>query len=101
MNRYRIELLGSSFSIETDQSDASMDALLSRVKGAVSSARRQTASADPLKLAIIGSLILADELAACRASLAAGGSSAPDPGLEEAERIALKLISDLDERLGG
>lgn len=103
MNRYRVSLLGASFSIESDQDDATMAALQGRLESAIALARSQTGTADPLKLAILGGLILADELASCRDALEAASPSplgAP-AGMEEAERIALKLISDLEDRLGG
>jgi cell division protein ZapA (FtsZ GTPase activity inhibitor) len=101
MNSVRIELLGTSFSIQTDEDPEYIEKLVERIGRDVESLRSQTKTEDPLKLAILASIMLADE-AFAQKDAPEGGSPRDQHGGEEndeAERIALRLISDIDDRL--
>jgi cell division protein ZapA len=101
MNSVRIELLGASFSIQTDEEPAYIEKLVKHIGRDIETVRSQTRTEDPLKLAILASIMLADETFACQSlhaeeSRASHGNRAET---DEAERIALRLISDIDDRL--
>jgi hypothetical protein len=100
MNSVRIELLGATFSIQTDESPEHLSELVAMVKKRIQLVQSQTSSTDPLKVAILASVMLADELQARPATppLRPIGEPFSDDD-EEAERIAMRLISDIDERL--
>ncbi len=100
MNTVRIELLGTSFSIQTDESPAHIGELLSAIEKRIKLVKTQTKTDDPLKLALLACLMLADELESRPATppLRPIGEPFSDDD-DEAERIALRLISDIDERL--
>jgi cell division protein ZapA len=102
MNSVRIELLGASFSIQTDEEPAYIEKLVKHIGRDIETVRSQTRTEDPLKLAILASIMLADETFACQSRLHAEESRASHvdrAGTDEAERIALRLISDIDDRL--
>lgn len=100
MNSVRIEILGAAFSIQTDEGPEHIAELVAMVKKRVQLVQAQTNSTDSLKVAILSSLMLADELQARPATppLRPIGEPFSDDD-EEAERIAMRLISDIDERL--
>jgi hypothetical protein len=100
MNSVRIEILGAAFTIQTDETPEHLNNLVALVKKRVQLVQTQTNSTDTLKVAILASLMLADELQSRPATppLRPIGEPFSDDD-EEAERIALRLISDIDERL--
>ena len=100
MNSVRIEILGAAFTIQTDESPEHINTLVALVKKRVQLVQAKTNSTDTLKVAILASLMLADELQSRPATppLRPIGEPFSDDD-EEAERIALRLISDIDERL--
>jgi hypothetical protein len=100
MNSVRIEILGAAFTIQTDETPENINNLVALVKKRVQLVQTQTNSTDTLKVAILASLMLADELQSRPATppLRPIGEPFSDDD-EEAERIALRLISDIDERL--
>jgi cell division protein ZapA (FtsZ GTPase activity inhibitor) len=111
MNSVKVDLLGISFSIETDKEPAQFSQLLEYVKRNVSAVEAQTGVHDPLKLAVLSSLLISDDYLAFKSQMgelekkaATSRFTRPDEehaaALEEAERITLRLISSLDERLG-
>lgn len=103
MNSVRIEVLGTSFAIQTDEKPEYVHALVARVKKNVQIVQSQTQSVDPLKTAILASIMLADELESRPALPPPRPRGEPfsddEEEYAEAERIALRLISDIDERL--
>lgn len=88
-----IDLLGSSFSIQTDESREYMEALIAELERRLDVLRSSTGVCDPMKLSILANITLLDELAAARKR---GGS---DPASEELGRLADRLIGRLDESL--
>lgn len=100
MNSVRIELFGTSFTIQTDEKPEYMQSLVARVERNARVVQSQTKNADPLKTAILVSLMLADELQSRPAPRPRGEPFSDDEEeFEEAARIAMRLISDIDERL--
>lgn len=107
MNSVRIDVLGSSFSVQTDEDPAYFSELLSFYKSRIALVESQTRIKDPMRLSTLAALLMADELFKARARIApkpeASGAVGADTTArieqEEAERIALRLISALDTRL--
>ncbi len=98
-----IELLGASFSIRADEDQRYLNTLLSSYEKTISQVRRATGLADPLKLAIVAALVLADESARSAQGVKkekAGGNDEKSLGGEE-ERILVDLIARIDETLNG
>ncbi len=94
----RVELLGASFSIQTDESKEYLDAVLEQLRAKVAEVKESSRVDDPLKLAILVGIYLVDELLRARADRG--------PRIElEAERsdeigaIAERLIARIDDSL--
>lgn len=104
MNSVKIDILGNSFSIQTDEDPAYMRQLLALVDKRIALVRAQTRSQDPVMLAVLAALMLADEGQKVQAKLAAQGSERDaDTMMDSAEAadIAARLISAIDDRLPG
>ena len=88
----RIDLLGTSFSIRTDEDPAYLRRLLDRLTRVLERTRIETGLSDPVKIAIVSGIVLCDELEKSR----------KDAGLfdsAESERITLNLIARIDQAL--
>ena len=94
MQLVTIDILGASFSIQTDESREYMEALLSELERRLQSLGKVTKVSDPLKLSILANITLLDEITALRRE--AGIVDGEDLG-----RFAEKLIGRLDEGLSG
>jgi cell division protein ZapA (FtsZ GTPase activity inhibitor) len=92
-----IDLLGSSFSVQTDESPDYMQALLGRLRERIESMRSTTRVADPLKLSILLNITLLDEL--LRFKPESRENAAPKPADDELSNLADKLIAELDKSL--
>jgi cell division protein ZapA len=90
-----IDLLGSSFSIQTDESREYMEALMAELERRLDALRLSTGVSEPLKLSILANITLLDELAAARKR---GGA---EQASEELGRLAERLIGRLDASLEG
>ncbi len=88
-----IEVLGASFSIQTDESREYMEALLSELERRLETLRGATRVSDPLKLSILANITLLDEIASLRRE--SGTLDGVDLG-----RVAERLIGRIDEELG-
>jgi mannose-6-phosphate isomerase len=84
----RIDVLGTSFSISADEDQTYLESLLSYYRIKIENTRKKTGLQDPLKLALVTGFLLCDEVQK--------GKSAED---DEAERLALDLISRIDAAL--
>lgn len=86
-----IDLLGSSFTVQTDESREYMAALVAELERRLHALRQTTQVADPLKLSILGSITILDELVRLRERSGEG---------DELGRRAELLIGKLDAGLG-
>ncbi|MCX7026358.1 MAG: cell division protein ZapA [Spirochaetes bacterium] len=84
-----IEILGVSFTIRTDESPDYIGGLVAELKDRLSKISSQMRIADPLKLALVTSLLILDELRRDEDQKAATAS----------DFEASALIDDLDKRL--
>jgi cell division protein ZapA (FtsZ GTPase activity inhibitor) len=114
VNSVRIDVLGSSFTVQTDEDPAYFAELLAFYRSRIDLVESQTKIKDPARLSALAALLIADELfklkddpasrSAHRAAFGnVSGNTSPSGGrdLEEAERIALRLIADIEEKLPG
>lgn len=90
---FRIDLLGTSFSIKADQDPEYLKKLIDRYRRVAEDVRSGTGLSDSLKISIVAGILLCDELEKSRAK--------PQPGGDETERIALDLIERLDKAVRG
>ncbi|CEM63319.1 cell division protein ZapA [Treponema phagedenis] len=58
----KIDLLGASFTIQADEDSVYLDSLYMHYKAVVSQVEQNSGVKDPLKVAIISGILLADEL---------------------------------------
>jgi cell division protein ZapA len=94
----KIQMLGSSFSIQSDQSRDQLEEILHYLNTKIDEVLEKNAGIEPVKIALLAALNIADELAAVRKSLAPG---APLTLTSEHEinKIAGHLIQRIDEAL--
>jgi hypothetical protein len=108
----RIELLGTSFTIHTDEDPRRLRDIVDYYRTKVQEIQGSVSTGDPLKIAILAGLLSVDEVFKARdagaggdgaAGDAAGGDSAgagaPDGDAAEIEAIADDLIHTLDSSL--
>ena len=90
-----IDLLGISFTVQTDESLDYMQEILARLRERLAALGAATRVSDPLKLSILVNITLMDELLRERAR-----TGSPATGSEEElSRLAARLIADLDRSL--
>ncbi|HOT63008.1 MAG TPA: cell division protein ZapA [Treponemataceae bacterium] len=90
----QIDVLGASFAIQADEKPEYLAALYSHYRKTVSQIEASAGVANPLKTAIIAGILIADELFKEKMRNA---SSTAALDLAEAERMALKMISRIDQ----
>jgi cell division protein ZapA len=95
----RIELLGTSFQIQSDESPEYVERILSYYRDRVSDIETSVATGDPLKKAILAALLVTDELFRERASQTPGDATIPADHAREIERITTSLIERIDSSL--
>jgi cell division protein ZapA len=91
----RIEVLGSSFVIQSGESADQLARLSSYVKARIEEVKSRYAFADPLTVAVLAALNIADELFKTRDGRDTGGQG------EEMENVAERLINRIDDELLG
>ncbi|MCL2233711.1 MAG: mannose-6-phosphate isomerase, class I [Treponema sp.] len=90
----RIDILGTSITISTDEDAGYLQTLLSKYRGAVENIQRVSGLKDPLKIAVLTGFLLCDDLQKA-------GTTAPPDSREsgELEQLTLGMISRLEEAL--
>ena len=89
----RIDILGTSITISTDEKPEYLNMLLSKYRGTIENVQRISGLKDPLKTAVLTGFLLCDDLEK------AGTARLAEKETGEAEQIALGMISRLDEAL--
>jgi cell division protein ZapA (FtsZ GTPase activity inhibitor) len=95
MERLRVELLGSSFFLQTDEDPVYVTELIDYFHTKIQDIQGNVQTSDPVKVAILSGLLAVDELFRARKSL----ESYESADAEAAERIAGQLIEKLDRSL--
>ncbi len=93
-NLLSVHLLGTSFSLKSTENLDYLREVVAYYEGKVEETRKGVSLHDPLKIALLAGIVLADELLKERQR--AGSLSAPDA---EAERITRALIDTIDSIL--
>ncbi len=88
----RIELLGTSFSVQTDEDPEYFREVVEHFRSKVEEIRQSVSTTDPLKIAILAGILAADDY------MKLTGATRRDDA--EARRITDTLISELEAALG-
>lgn len=96
----RVELLGASFAIQTDETREYMESVLAYLRDKVAAVRASTRVDDPLKAAILTGIFLVDELYRERVDSAVRADLADTGGDDEAAKAAERIIARIDQTLG-
>ena len=91
----RIDILGTSFTIQTDEDPEYLNDLLDYLRTKIEEIRKKVDTPDNLKVAILASLLMADELFKERDK----HKSIDTNQSKEAERITEQLIDQLNMAL--
>jgi cell division protein ZapA (FtsZ GTPase activity inhibitor) len=94
-NLLSVQLLGTSFSLKSNENLDYLREVVAYYEEKVEETRRGVSLQDPLKIALLTGIVLADELLKERRR--PGGLSASDA--EEAEKITRALIDKIDSIL--
>ena len=97
-NRLNINVLGTSFTIRADEDEAYLKRILWYLERKIEETKQRTPIADPVKISILTSFYIIDEL--LREKTREGKNSTLPEESEEMERIALRLISEIDDIIG-
>lgn len=92
-NLVQINLLGSRFSIQTDQDPDYLQKLLHNLSKRVSDIQTNLGLEDPLKVAILAGLFLEDDLVKCR------DEKQNREIQEEVEKLRLHMLKSIEETL--
>ncbi len=90
----QIHLLGTSFTIQADEDPAYLSRVVEYLEKKVREIESSVSIKDPLRLAILTGILLADELFKER-----GGRGSADPDSAEAERMTREIIERIDRSL--
>ena len=100
----RIELLGASFQIQSDESPEYIERLLRHYRSRVIEIERSVTTGDPLKKAILAALLVTDELFRHQSGNDDRGSERAVLSLKEIEEIDTitdRIINQIDQALPG
>ncbi len=89
----RIEVLGTSFTIQSDESAEHLARLSAYVKSKIEEVKGRYTFADPLTIAVLAALNIADDMFKSRE-----GKELPGTG-EEISNVAERLLSRMDDEL--
>ncbi len=101
LQHFNVDLIGPTFTIQTDESLDYMQSLVMRLRERLASLKGSTRVSDPLRLSVLLCITLMDELQRLRdrSSGAAGQPATEGTEEEEFAAIATRLIADLDRTL--
>ena len=89
-----VDILGSSFTIRSDESPEHMEQLIEHFSSCVSQSRRAMPQADSLRIAILSGLNITDELFKTRSEIIATGQNSKDTSA-----ILSRLIAVIDRTI--
>ena len=88
----KIDLLGTSFVIQSDESTEHLNRLSAHVKSRIEEVRKRYPFAEPLTVAVLAALNIADEMIKMR-------EGREPPEASEVDSVAERLISRIDDDL--
>ncbi len=89
-----IHVLGTSFAIQTDESPEYVEKLVDYVKSKIETLQRSVGGKDHLRVAVLASVLIADELFKARA-----GGPVGTPDSNNLENMTESIIAKLDKAL--
>ena len=100
-NLVHINLLGTRFSIETDEKPEYIQSLIENLDKKLSTLESSTGLRDPLKLSLLSGILLEDELNKCltRRNPIQNVTEINSKDLLEAEKLTLNILQNLDKTL--
>ena len=101
MGKIQINVLGTSFSIQSDEDEVYMSKLFDYYKDIVKQLEQSNLFHDPLQLSIVAGINICDELykSKRKAAVVSKHNENAIPEKEKAEKITLSLIDKLDSVL--
>ena len=93
----RIDLLGASFTIHTDEEPGYLTKVVDYYRTQITNVQASSGSEDTLIIAILAGILTADELHKCRSSTA--DSDNLQDMAQEASQVATQLIRSIDESI--
>lgn len=98
--RLQINLLGTALTIRADEDEAYLKRILWYLERKIEETKTRTPVVDPMKLSLLTSFYIIDELLREKAHGGRADAALPEES-EEMERIALRLIAEIDDAIGG
>jgi len=96
-SRLPISVLGTSFIIRANEDEAYLKRILWYLERKIEETKKRTPIADPMKISILTSFYIIDEL--LREKSRDGRESSLPEESDEMERITLRLISEIDDAI--
>ena len=96
---FNVDLVGPTFTIQTDESLDYMQSLIMRLRERLGSLKESTRVSAPLRLSILLNITLMDELQRARERSLESGVALDSSEEEEFSAITARLIADLDRSL--
>jgi cell division protein ZapA (FtsZ GTPase activity inhibitor) len=93
----RVELLGASFAIQTDESKEYVESLLAYLGSKIETVKSSSKVDDPLKVALLAGIFLVDELYRERLDASSGAVQRD----VDVSALADRLIARIDDSLRG
>jgi cell division protein ZapA len=95
MATLQIDTLGTSFVMQANEDEEYLNKLMDYYKKVVNQVEFDSKLKDPLKTAIIAGILICDELCKTKQKLQYTNQTVNKDDLEEAEKIALRMIENL------
>jgi cell division protein ZapA len=99
LNVFNVDLIGPTFTIQTDESLDYMQSLVLRLRERLGALKDSTKVSDPLRLSVLLNITLMDELLRARDKSLDSGLAINSNHEEDFSAIAARLIADLDRSL--
>jgi len=96
-SRLSINVLGTSFTIRANEDEAYLKRILWYLERKIEETKKRTPIADPIKISVLTSFYIIDELLREKSRDGREGSLPEES--DEMERIALRLISEIDDAI--
>ena len=97
MATLQIDTLGTSFAIQANENEEYLEKLLNYYRRIVSQVENESGLKDPLKTSIIAGIMICDELCKEKQKLQYTNQTISRQDLDEAEKITLRMIDNLNK----
>ena len=97
MATLQIDTLGTTFAIQAKEEEEYLEKLLNYYKKIVNQVECESGIKDPLKISIIAGIMITDELCKEKQKLQYTNQTINRQDLEEAEKITLRMIDNLNK----